>query len=57
MNQKAVPPYIGAAYYPELWPAEEGAADIQKMPDAGVNLVRVGDIARVRRGRDEGEVA
>ena len=55
MNKKAVPPYIGAAYYPELWPAEEIAADIQKMHDAGVNCVRVGEFAWARMEPEEGK--
>ena len=55
MNKKAVPPYIGAAYYPELWPAEEVAADIQKMHDAGVNCVRVGEFAWGRMEPEEGK--
>ena len=37
--------YVGAAYYPELWPLSEVDKDIERMKAAGVNCVRMGEFA------------
>ena len=37
--------YVGAAYYPEVWEPSEVDADIVRMQEAGVNVVRVGEFA------------
>ena len=39
------PPYFGAAYYPELWPAAQVAQDIALMREAGMNCMRMGEFA------------
>lgn len=36
---------IGAAYYPEWWPAEEWETDFRQMHDLGINTVRMGEFA------------
>lgn len=54
MKQQVLPPYIGAAYYPELWPADEVDADIAKMHEVGINCVRVGEFAWSRMEPEEG---
>ncbi|MDE3195184.1 MAG: beta-galactosidase [Acidobacteriota bacterium] len=36
---------IGAAYYPEWWPAEEWEVDFREMRDLGINTVRMGEFA------------
>ena len=38
-------PMLGAAYYPEAWPAEEIPKDIAKMKEAGIHVVRIGEFA------------
>lgn len=38
-------PYIGAAYYPELWDKKEIVKDIKRMKDIGINLVRIAEFA------------
>lgn len=59
--QPAVPslpvtgPYVGAAYYPELWDPEEIDKDIRRMLDIGINLVRVGEFAWVFMEPAEGK--
>ena len=39
--------YVGAAYYPEVWEPSEVDADIVRMQEAGVNVVRLGEFAWV----------
>jgi beta-galactosidase GanA len=36
---------MGAAYYPEWWPAEEWEVDFREMRDLGINAVRMGEFA------------
>lgn len=47
--------YVGAAYYPELWPLCEVEKDIERMKAAGVNCVRMGEFAWSRMEPKEGE--
>src|SRR5579859_2217383 len=37
--------WIGAAYYPEWWPAEEWEVDFREMRELGINTVRMGEFA------------
>jgi beta-galactosidase GanA len=39
------PPYLGAAYYPEAWPLEHVDADIERMLEAGMNVMRMAEFA------------
>ena len=39
------PPYLGGAYYPELWPLENIDNDIKQMKEAGCNLMRIAEFA------------
>lgn len=39
------PMYCGTAWYPEHWPEERWARDIELMCQAGMNVVRVGEFA------------
>ena len=55
MNRHVRPPYIGAAYYPELWPLAEVENEIARMHELGVNCVRVGEFAWGRMEPREGE--
>lgn len=41
----ALPPYFGAAYYPEHWPLEQIDRDIASMKSAGMNAMRIGEFA------------
>jgi beta-galactosidase GanA len=43
MNIK--PPYLGAAYYPEDWPAQQVDEDIRLMKEAGMKVMRIGEFA------------
>ena len=36
---------IGAAYYPEWWPAAEWEVDFRQMHDLGIDTVRMGEFA------------
>ncbi len=36
---------LGAAYYPEWWPASEWEIDFREMHDLGINTVRMGEFA------------
>jgi beta-galactosidase len=36
---------LGAAYYPEWWPAEEWETDFREMQELGINSVRMGEFA------------
>lgn len=47
--------YLGVAYYPELWDKSEIKKDVQRMKDAGINCVRVGEFAWGEMERKEGE--
>ena len=40
-----MPPYFGAAYYPESWPREEIDADLDRLQAHGMNTVRVAEFA------------
>src|SRR5919198_2072990 len=46
--------YYGAAYYPELFPSQEWEADIARMADAGMNVVRLAEAAWTYLELDEG---
>ena len=39
------PPYLGAAYYPESWPAEQIDYDLDRLQDHGLNTVRMAEFA------------
>ena len=39
------PPWIGAAYYPELWPEDEFEMDLERIRVAGLNAVRMAEFA------------
>ena len=54
MEKKVMPPYIGAAYYPEVWPREAVDDEIAKMKEVGINCVRVGEFAWSRMEPEEG---
>ncbi len=47
--------HIGASWYPEMWPVEEWAADVDRMKALGFNLVRVFEFAWRRFEPREGE--
>ena len=47
--------YIGAAYYPEMWPKEEIEKDIARCREAGVNVLRIGEFAWGKMEPREGE--
>jgi beta-galactosidase len=53
--KKVLPPYLGAAYYPEAWPLEEIDRDIALMKEAGMNVMRVGEFAWSRMEPQEGQ--
>ena len=55
MKTQILPPYIGAAYYPEMWPASEVAPEIERMKEVGINCVRVGEFAWSRMEPEEGK--
>ena len=40
-----IPPYFGAAYYPEAWPSGTVERDIKIMKTAGLNVVRMAEFA------------
>lgn len=48
-------PMLGAAYYPEDWPQEELEKDIDKMRQAGIGVVRIGEFAWKKMEPSEGE--
>lgn len=50
----AVPPYIGAAYYPEDWPLEQIDEDVALMKEAGMNVMRVAEFAWACMEPEEG---
>jgi beta-galactosidase len=47
--------YLGAAYYPEDWDESEQAADIAKMKEAGINVVRMAEFAWHNMEPEEGK--
>jgi len=49
------PPYLGAAYYPELWPEEQVDLDIARMQEIGLNVVRMAEFAWAFLEPREGE--
>ena len=51
---KYSPPYLGAAYYPEVWPLEQIDDDIALMKSAGMNVMRVAEFAWSRMEPQEG---
>lgn len=55
MKPPAVPPYLGAAYYPEAWPPEQVDADIALMKKAGMNVMRIGEFAWSTMEPQEGQ--
>jgi len=51
---KFLPPYLGAAYYPESLSLETIEEDIRLMKEAGINAVRMGEFAWSRMETEEG---
>lgn len=49
------PPYMGAAYYPELWQEKDIDEDIVKMKKIGFNLMRIGEFAWGKMEPQEGK--
>jgi len=49
------PPYFGAAYYPEDWPASQVDEDIRLMKKAGMNCMRIGEFAWSSMEPQEGQ--
>jgi len=49
------PPYLGAAYYPEDWPAAEQDRDIEMMKKAGINSVRIAEFAWYKMEPKQGQ--
>lgn len=52
--QSMAPPWIGAAYYPELWPEDEFEADLERIKAAGLNAVRIAEFAWALMEPEEG---
>lgn len=53
---EGVPPLMmGAAWYPEQWSEAQWEADLQKMQDAGLNMVRIGEFAWSSLEPEEGK--
>ncbi len=50
-----VPPYFGAAYYPEDWPLDQVKEDIRWMKKANMNVMRIGEFAWSRMEPREGQ--
>ncbi|MDR0287744.1 MAG: beta-galactosidase [Clostridiales bacterium] len=48
------PPYVGAAYYPEVWPLDNVDEDIRQMKEAGCNVMRIGEFAWSSMEPEEG---
>ncbi len=55
MPDKPLPPYIGAAYYPEAWPEGTIDQDIERAKEIGINTFRIGEFAWSRMEREEGQ--
>lgn len=49
------PPYLGAAYYPEVWPLENIDGDIRQMKEAGCNVMRIAEFAWGAMEPEEGK--
>ena len=49
------PPYIGAAFYPEVWDKSETEKDIKRMKDIGINMVRIAEFAWAYMEPEEGK--
>lgn len=49
------PPYLGAAYYPEAWPADTIEEDVARAREIGINCFRVAEFAWSRMERREGD--
>ncbi len=45
MSYQFHPPYLGAAYYPEVWDESEFEKDIEKMHTLGITAVRIGEFS------------
>jgi len=52
---KFLPPYLGAAYYPEAWERTELEKDISRMKELGVNVVRIAEFAWIFMEPEEGK--
>ena len=48
-------PMLGAAYYPEAWPEDQIPDDIEKMQEAGIKVVRIGEFAWSKMEPKNGE--
>lgn len=48
-------PFLGAAYYPEDWPEEEIPKDIERMKEAGITCVRIGEFAWLKMEPEPGK--
>ncbi len=46
--------YFGAAYYPEIFPRDEWEADVTRMAEAGMNVVRLAEAAWLYLEPEEG---
>ncbi|MCL2775925.1 MAG: beta-galactosidase [Oscillospiraceae bacterium] len=55
MDKNRKPPYLGAAYYPELWDISCVDRDIQLMKETGCNIARIGEFAWGTMEPKEGE--
>ncbi len=55
MKTQILPPYIGAAYYPEMWQPSDVAWEIARMKEIGINCVRIGEFAWSRMEPEEGK--
>ena len=55
MPERVKPPYVGAAYYPEVFGRELYAEDIRLMKEAGVNCVRIAEFAWSSMEPEEGK--
>ncbi len=49
------PPYLGSAYYPEDWPAEQVDEDARLMREAGLTVARIGEFAWSKMEPKEGK--
>ena len=48
-------PYIGAAYYPELWEESEVDRDVERCKSLKINTMRIGEFAWSKMEPREGE--
>ena len=53
--EKFKPPYVGAAYYPEVWDQNEIEKDIKNMKEIGINVVRIAEFAWAYMEPEEGK--